>query len=772
MALPRPFPTYYVACLSLGLCSLANGQNNELTQVQLAKPTAADQCAGQWQQLASQPVPSTLALANNQPTTIDADYAWFKADQQALLEGNVQINQGTQTVNAERVDYNIATGDISANSNIVLSTPQQRIQAEQITYNLNQGTGEIRQARFSDQATSANGQAESIKRVDPSISQMKNAVFSTCANTTSAWAVHSGLLQVNQQTGRGTSRNTVFTVKNTPVFYLPYFNFPIDDRRASGFLTPSIGLEGVDNVKLSTPFYVNLHPQVDLTLTPSLYLKRNPQINSELRYLLAPSHQGKLQGGFSASDDTYNNQDRKQLLWAHRSQFNSRVSGEVLWQYMSDKDYLADLASSPLSAGSVFLERHATLNYQREQLNALLKVQSYQILDFTLTDSEKPYSRAPQLQIEYTHSKLLGQQNLLFSNLSDIGYFNKPINDNSATDDSGLRFYQNLGVSLPIIKRQGGIIPALHLRALGYQLKNDTLINPGNTFVFAPLLNLDTFANFEKASKQGRQSIEPRAMVTYAPYKDQSTLPNYDTIELNYNYDRLFSPTRFIGHDRLDDQNTISLGLQYKAFDVADRQKFSLALGEQYYQSIPRVSTGTLQSIAEKRSGVAFSSNWGFAAGLALKLDHSWTPNWSNNYSYASILLKPQPGMAIVSNWVQSAEIGYLERQQTNNSDTNQVVRASLVSKRVKNWALLGYSQYDVLANRFRDQLVGIDYRSCCWRMGLYSRSVYADVRDIKNEKPNRQIYLELSLKGVAGLSSKVSNLLKNKIPEYEGMPP
>ncbi len=76
--------------------------------------------------------------------------------------------------------------------------------------------------------------------------------------------------ELNQETGRGETRNTKLYVKDVPVLAVPYFNFPIDDRRTTGILTPTFGFTNdgcVWNWVLRFTWSI-LAPEADATITP------------------------------------------------------------------------------------------------------------------------------------------------------------------------------------------------------------------------------------------------------------------------------------------------------------------------------------------------------------------------------------------------------------------------------------------------------------------------------------------------------------------------
>src|SRR3546814_9428409 len=57
-------------------------------------------------------------------------------------------------------------------------------------------------------------------------------------------------------------------VGKVPVLYVPWFPFPIDNRRRTGLLYPGIGSSGRNGFDYRQPIYLNLAPNYDATITP------------------------------------------------------------------------------------------------------------------------------------------------------------------------------------------------------------------------------------------------------------------------------------------------------------------------------------------------------------------------------------------------------------------------------------------------------------------------------------------------------------------------
>lgn len=99
-----------------------------------------------------------------------------------------------------------------------------------------------------------------------------------------------------------------------PVLAVPYFNFPIDDRRTTGLLSPTFGYSNESGVQLTAPVYLNLAPNYDLTLTPSYMSKRGAKLDAEFRYMTESFGSGRIWVMLLLEEGHLKRQYREQLV--------------------------------------------------------------------------------------------------------------------------------------------------------------------------------------------------------------------------------------------------------------------------------------------------------------------------------------------------------------------------------------------------------------------------------------------------------------------------
>ncbi|ENW90754.1 MULTISPECIES: LPS-assembly protein LptD [Acinetobacter] len=734
-------------------------------------------CQGAWVTPIS---PDTVAVAAEEATsTVTADYGHYNPNGDSVLEGNVVIDQQGRQIRADKITIDQTQTYASAEGRVQMAQAGLLTQSDQINYNLKTQQGDLHNSFYIAEEQHAHGMAEKIARTSTNTLVLNNATYSTCPpEQAPTWKIQADEIKLNQETGRGETRGTKLYVKDVPVLAVPYFNFPIDDRRTTGILTPSFGFTNDGGVELAVPVYLNLAPNYDATVTPRYIGDRGPMLEGEFRYLTENFGQGQIWGGYLASDNKYNDEDRKDFHFLHKWQINEQFNTNLEYNYASDKDYFADLNNNPNSRTDLNLRRAWELNYRNgiPGLRTQLKVEDFHTLDPTIPDEDRPYARLPQFLLNYKTGNPQGFQ-LEFNH--DTAYFKKDINhleghtnDLNTYEPSGTRIYNDFKIRYNYRNPWSFVIPEVSLRNVNtffdkdtiafYDNNSGTLTNSSseNKSVTVPQFTLDAGLTFEK---EGRflQTITPRAFYAYAPYQKQDGHPNFDSATASINYDQLFSPYRFYGHDRLEDNNFLSLGLSYSLFDEVGLERIRASLGQSFFFEDRRV---TLENTAdsfdtESRTGPVVSLASQLTENLNIGANAAWMSNGDNAQRDLHLFYTGEQGNLY--------NVGYINRRHIpNRQDHYDQVVASFIQPVYNNWRILGHAQYDLDNSVAREYLLGVNYESCCWGISVYGRSYYNDLDDVSdhNVKPKRAIMAELNLKGLGSFNNKLASLLENRI--------
>ncbi len=732
-------------------------------------------CEGAW---VTPIAPDAPTIDPEQATsTITADYGHYNPAGDSYLEGNVVIDQEGRQIRAERVTIDQTQTYAKAEGQVQLAQGGLISQSDDINYNLKTQQGDLNNSFFIAEEQHAHGRAEKIAKTSDDTLELENATYSTCPpEQKPTWKIQADQIKLNQETGRGETRNTKLYVKDVPVLAVPYFNFPIDDRRTTGILTPTFGFTNDGGLELGVPVYLNLAPQYDATITPRYISDRGAMLDGEFRYLTENYGEGRIWGGYLPSDESYSNKDRKDLHFPHNWQINDQFLTNLEYNYASDKDFFADLDNNPDSKTDLNLRRAWEVNYKNgiPGLKAQFKVEDFQTLDPAVLDEDRPYARLPQLLVNYKTGNPLGLQ-YEFNN--DTAYFQKDIRniENIDTGDeaiyqpSGTRIYNDFSVRYNHFTPWSFFIPQATLRNINTFYDQDTIdrINNNQTSsssenhsIVVPQFTLDTGLIFEKDGRY-LQTLTPRLFYAYSPYENQRNQPNFDSVVASINYDQLFSARRFYGNDRLEDNNFASLGLSYSLFNEEGLERLRASVGQSFFFEDRRV---TLDREADKfdresHTGPVIQLRSQLNKNVHVNLNSSWMSNGSNAQRDVQVYYTGDQGNLY--------NVGYFYRKDIpNRQESYDQVVGSFIQPIANNWRLVGHAQFDLDNSVAREYLLGVNYESCCWGVSVYGRSYYNDLDDINDPdvKAKRAVMAEVTLKGLGGLSNKLTSLLENRI--------
>jgi len=292
------------------------------------------------------------------PIRLDADSAQISNENIYTLKGNAEIRYGTKTLQADEITYDEAEGSIAADGAIRLTSPALVVEGHNARLSTTTGTGVLEQIRYTLPLRHARGSADRLELKSRDKAILENAVFTTCPEDNTDWQLTASKITLDQATGSGTARNAKLTFKGVPLLYSPIIGFPIDDRRKSGFLAPRLGTSDETGVDISTPWYWNIAPNHDATITPRIMTSRGFMLGGEFRYLNKRS-QGQLDFAYLPSDNKFGNEDRSLFSIKHDGNPFSRLVTHINAADISDDDYFRDLGSSQLDASQTHLERTA-----------------------------------------------------------------------------------------------------------------------------------------------------------------------------------------------------------------------------------------------------------------------------------------------------------------------------------------------------------------------------------------------------------------------------
>ncbi len=747
----------------------------------------------------------TTAPKNSElPLFAEADYGYYDNLSYIELSGDVKVIQGGQYIEADKLVFDTNQGigqaqgdvlftdsasfldtDTTTNTSATTTDTQNNNGligiAEHLAYK-SDGQATAQNVAFASIPMQAHGYAKQLNHPEENLYQLDKVIFSTCPPNDRKWQMEAQQIDLDTETGRGEAFDTTFRLGNVPIFYLPYFNFPIDSRRSSGFLLPRASIDTQSGVKVSVPYYFNIAPNYDATLTTQVFSNRNPMLTGEFRYLTEHYGQGELTASYLPHDKQYHHKDRQGIFFQHNwaSSDIAHLTANAVYNYVSDSKYLDDFDDLGTTNSDINLPRRAEVNYYNDYLSGQLRVETFQTLDAVdsdgnpVLDKDKPYSRLPQLAIDY---RLPWFNNLNITGTHNSAYFKKSINDGSENEKSGVRVYNQLSASYPLQRSWGYITPSVSLQHLytAYdetsRLDNNIAKDDISQSVFVPKYSIDAGLTFFQSgspfqwfddSLGGYQLLSPRLKYVYAPYRDQNNVPNFNTRIASINYSQLFADSWFLGYDRLADNHSITPGINYRYIDAMGVTRYDASIGQQIYLDDARVTlSANAPTFTGSNSGIVWNSsaqpyqNFWFDFNGALK------PNNDLNFITTQIRYQPTPRSLF--------NLGYIQRHS--NTLTNQSALSAITASTVfpinDKWRLLAQGQYDSRNHKMIDSFIGVDYEDCCYGFSIYGRSYYNDLNVDKD--PTRAIMAEFRINGFGSNSdSRMTRILSNKILGFE----
>lgn len=651
------------------------------------------------------------------------------------------------------------------------------------------------------------GTASEFAQNQPRVYEFWGTSFSTCPPTKPAWRVKAGHIVLNKNTGRGYATHARILVKDVPVFYVPYFSFPIDKQRKSGFLWPAIGVSGNFGPYLLAPIYWNMAPNYDMVITPGLLTKRGVQLTDKFRYLSSTSEgslnvsvlpddsqfqddQRALKEKFGNSSDPVTQAElnrlendsttRKGLYWRDDSRFNPHWSSHVDFNYAGDDYYYRDFGNLNEITQNYLLQE-GDLYYRNENWNFTGRLQAYQTLHpVDEAFAVNQYRRFPQLILNGDFpNRALGLDYFLNTEATRFEILQTPGTDIDVP--VGNRLHLQPGISLPIYSPAAYINPRFQLALTDYNLSKTADTNTPNSIhraipIFDIAAGLFLSRNTTIFSNHYEQTLEPQIYYTYIPYRNQSSIPLFDTTVNNLNYDQLFNYNRFTGLDRIGDANQIGIGVSSRFIDKeSGLEKARMGIGEIVYFSNRRVTLCNDPNICTDNptnpnnhyglsplSGLFdyhVYNNWRF------NLNAIWNPI-SRQLANTTVALQYRPdNLRLINLGYSFAHNGdYFSGLNVNSSsqDNLKLTDLSVAWPLTSNVSAVGRWSQDWNANHFQNLLYGVQYDTCCWAVRLVGGRAFTNLSPNNTPEYNKEVYIQFALKGLGSVGTDPSSLLNN----------
>src|ERR1700682_1868390 len=642
----------------------------------------------------------------------DRDAVYLRAD---LLEGEsekwvqssgkVELRTRRQTVLADWLHYDLVTEEVWAKGNVLMRRGADWISGPEAKFKRGDETGFFHQPEFHIGDNASRGDAKDLLFVGENRYELKDFRYTTCVAGNDDWYLTSREVDLDRSRLVGTARNASILFKGVSIFYSPYLDFPLSNERKSGFLTPVFGSTSSRGIEMSIPYYFNLAPNYDATLTPRVMTRRGLQINGQFRYL-TPDMAGEADA--EVLPDRITDTNRFGLSWKHNENFAflPGLAGYVNVQKVSDDAYFTDLSDRLVVTSQSTLPREAGLVYNRGPFSLLTRIQTFQTLQDPANPITPPYFREPQLLLTVSPIEWKG---LDFQASGEYVRFRQPA---LVTGDRSVLYpsmtWSQRGNAWFVSARAG-----LHMTH--YDFDDPTLPEQHLNRV-VPISSVDSGLVFERETnlfgKAYTQTLEPRAYYVYIPYRRQDQIPPFDSAIDDLNFSQLFTENRYLGSDRIGDANQVTLAATTRFLDPqSGEERMRFAAGQRYYYRTQRVTlteaprsanTSDLLLSGEGR----LSDVWSAAAALEYNLNHPQTER-------LDLGVRWQPGSGRVLN----ASYRFIRQQVGPTGDITQLKQVDISWQWpfLDNRSAIGRWNYSLVASKTLEGVVGLEYNGGCW---------------------------------------------------------
>ena len=722
-----------------------------------------------------------------------------RPDMDLLVQGEASMRRPGLALRADRVDYDQTQDVVKATGQVRVSTPTSVFTGPRLTLQVDSFQGKFEQPVFELYSSGGYGQAAEVEFIDNQRSVIRKASYTTCRRTPGPewlpeWLLKATQMTVDEEAATVEAKGVEFRFKDFPVFAAPSVTLPLNDQRKSGLLTPLWSIDTVNGIEVAQPYYFDLAPNRDATVTTHVMSKRGIAADTEFRYL-ERDYSGQVRLNFMPTD-----QLRDSRRWGLTSQHNGgidtglegvgRIGLGLTLNRVSDNNYWRDFPRSGLVLTQRALPSTGVLSWGRGNFSMTAQVQRWQ----NLQEAAPPYDRAPQISMRYGEWQADG---LDWSVVGDTTRFEADYSRIASLvaagslPRNGERSFVQAQVSRPWLRPWGFLIPKLQLHATRYSM--DRALDNGavTSDRVLPTFSLNSGLVFERDTRWfGRnvlQTLEPRAFYAYTPYQNQNMLPVYDSGATDFNLSTIYSENTYVGQDRLADNNALTLGVSSRFFNpqngaemlrvgVAQRIRFS----DQQVVLPGQVSATSGLSDILIGAGVRWSDQWTVDATVQANnqthdIARTTFQGRYNHSAYRVINAAYRINNQVTSTttasefldvgwqWPLSDLVG-----ETNAPADSAWARTPGQGLGPNRWYTVGRLNYSLKESSLVDTLLGLEYDAGCWIGRVAYERKQTNFSTVNTGTAASRIFFQLEYIGLARVGISPLKSLSDNIPRYQ----
>lgn len=690
------------------------------------------------------PLPFSESTVPDDEVSIISDRAEFQLDGNASFQGDVLLRSGNRYLRAEDAAFDQATGTVKIAGEAEFRNEDFRVSGSGARFSRDDGTVTLRDTSFDIWNVPARGTAERIKVRESGKLKMEGVTYTACPPGRNDWKLKASKITIDQSTGYGVAKDARMEIKGVPIFWLPRITYPVTNQRKSGFLIPDVGNSERRGFDLAVPWYWNIAPNYDATITPRLMTDRGLQMGGEFRHLNRRS-EGVLTGEFLKDDDK-TQQDRWLMAIDNQTFLPLGWRSTIDAIDVSDSNYFEDLSSGLASTSQVSLDRRLDLEFFNGTWTALLRVQDIQIIDDSVSTVDKPYKLLPRFSLSgYDPQGWLGFSYRLNT---EVAYFDRDVGV------TGMRGHISPGIARAFNVGFLEFEPGIKLEHTRYELDDTVAGQKEDPETTAPVLTMNLTTVFERLFNKDRfiQTLEPRALYTYIPSRNQDDLPVFDTIEPDLNIVQLYRTNRYVGYDRLSDANQVALGMTTRIIRAATGVEFlSATIGQLRYFEDTTVTLPGEEPIDDNSSDYLAELSTRFANYWRMDLGYQWNSDDTDT----------RKAEARVAYHRDEKRIGILSYRYR--KSLLQEIDAVLAWPLADHWNFVGRFNFSLRGNDPLERFAALEYETCCWAV----RAVWRSNLTRRNGESDESVGFQFVLKGFGDPGTAAESLLDRGILGY-----
>ncbi|MGL6285187.1 LPS assembly protein LptD [Aeromonas hydrophila] len=740
--------------------------------------------------------------ANAQPVEVDADRLEAKQGGTAVYQGDVKVRQGVRKFDSDYAELDQKSRDVIAIGNIYYNDGQITVTSDKtLKSNLDTKNSELEEGKYQVHGSPVRGSADRVTMTNNNQNiTLEGAQYTTCPPGQEVWTLKAGSIDIDQTEVFGEAWNASLWLYDYPVFYFPYINFPIKDERKTGLLYPGYTQSSKNGMDITQPFYWNIAPNYDATITSRFMDRRGLMEQVQFRYMPDPAHVGSLYFENLANDKQYDetpslnqamSDGHRYLLNAnHTSLFaDNAMRVSIDYTKVRDRDYNYFNDFSPKVGTQVEnqLQQSLMAGYFQPNWNINTEVRTYQIL---LASAQQPHELMPR--IDHNYYQQGSWYDLAWNTeITKFGYNNaQAIAQNQGGAYTGTRVYTAPTLTMPLINEAGYYLDSQY-KLMYTRYDQEVPDNMSQTFVSRftpengngvtldegiitrtlPSFRLKGGMTFERNQNwfggDANQTLEPEFQYLYVPYKNQDNVGVYDSTGMRQDYYSLFSDRRYAGLDRISDSNRVSIGLTSRVYDEAGDERIRLAVAQAFDFVAPRVKLYPSETLTTNtRSPLSFEGDakineqWFAHAGAQYDVDQSQLSSANSAIEYRREKLISQ----LNHRFVRDANYDLENKGQV--TDLNQI-GLLLTTPLNDQWHLYGGYYQELNQSVKSDRKVGLKYDSCCWSINFNLEWVNTPDNVTMRPTSERSLGIQFEMKGLGsvGTGSKGTSLDTEALP-------